>query len=188
MTISRLSGNRVLIFLGTGDLRDYALDFSRMDASDSRSMRILSSLSRAACKDKGIPTAGKRLSVEALGMNDGCYLLVTVGAGGVKGKRLRSRCATLCYRFERVGSFLDCLSLLHRAGIACAKSRAYEHHGAYYLVFGYPTLPRQARVLLSEFDAKKCPALTASRLSEYGTLLCPKHAVSVIGQYLQKIL
>ena len=184
MTISRLSGNRVLIFLGTGDLRDYALDFSRMDASDSRSMSILSHLSRAACKDKGIPTAGKRLSVEALSMNDGCYLLVTVGAGGAKGKRFRSRCATLCYRFERVGSFLDCLSLLHRAGIACAKSRAYEHHGAYYLVFGYPTLPRQARVLLSEFDAKKCPALTASRLSEYGTLLCPKHAVSVIGQYL----
>ncbi len=184
MTISRLSGNRVLIFLGTGDLRDYALDFSRMDASDSRSMRILSSLSRAACKDKGIPTAGKRLSVEALGMNDGCYLLVTVGAGGAKGKRFRSRCATLCYRFERVGSFLDCLSLLHRAGIACAKSRAYEHHGAYYLVFGYPTLPRQARVLLSEFDAKKCPALTASRLSEYATLLCPQNAVSAIGQYL----
>ncbi len=75
MTISRLSGNRVLIFLGTGDLRDYALDFSRMNASDSRSMSILSHLSRAACKDKGIPTAGKRLSVEALGMNDGCYLL-----------------------------------------------------------------------------------------------------------------
>ena len=92
MTISRLSGNRVLIFLGTGDLRDYALDFSRMNASDSRSMSILSHLSRAACKDKGIPTAGKRLSVEALGMNDGCYLLVTVGA---KGKRYRSRCATL---------------------------------------------------------------------------------------------
>ncbi len=97
MTISRLSGNRVLIFLGTGDLRDYALDFSRMNASDSRSMSILSHLSRAACKDKGIPTAGKRLSVEALGMNDGCYLLVTVGA---KGKRYRSRCATLCYRFQ----------------------------------------------------------------------------------------
>ena len=153
MTISRLSGNRVLIFLGTGDLRDYALDFSRMNASDSRSMSILSHLSRAACKDKGIPTAGKRLSVEALGMNDGCYLLVS-------------------------------LSLLHRAGIACANSRAYEHHGAYYLVFGYPTLPRQARVLLSEFDAKKCPALTASRLSEYATLLCPQNAVSAIGQYL----
>ena len=70
------------------------------------------------------------------------------------------------------------------AGIACAKARAYEHHGAYYLVFGYPTLPRQARVLLSEFDAKKCPALTASRLSEYATLLCPQNAVSAIGQYL----
>ena len=37
MTISRLSGNRVLIFLGTGDLRDYALDFSRMNASVSSS-------------------------------------------------------------------------------------------------------------------------------------------------------
>ena len=181
MTVSRLSGNRVLIFLETGDLRDFALDFSRMNAGDRHSMSILSSLSRAACRDKGIPTLGKRLRVEALGMNDGCYLLVTVGS---REKRYRRKKGSLCYRFQSVSDFLDCLSLLNRAGVACAKSRAYQYHNAFFLVFGYPTLPRHVRGLLSEFDARKCPGLTAARLDECGTLLCPQNAVSTIGNLL----
>ena len=53
MTISRLSGNRVLIFLGTGDLRDYALDFSRMDASDSQEAAMV--YSSVSSQGNGFP-------------------------------------------------------------------------------------------------------------------------------------
>ena len=123
MTVSRLSGNRVLIFLEETDMREYALDFSRMDKSDSHSMRVLSDLSREACRGEGIPTGGMRLHVEALGMNDGCYLLVTVSA---RKKTYRRRQGTLCYRFESVSDFLDCLSLLGRKNdtqrIRCRKA------------------------------------------------------------------
>ena len=178
MTVSRLSENRVLIYLGEGDMRDFSLDFSRMGTDDGYSMGVLSRLSRTACRDKGISTGGKRLRVEALGMSEGCYLLVTVGE---KKKTYRRKSGTVCYRFTGAGLFLDCVAQLCRAGITCAKSAAYEWQGSYYLVFGYPALPRQARILLSEFDAQKSPAATAARLSEYARVLCPRCAVSVIG-------
>ena len=179
MTVSRLSGNRVLIFLEETDMREYALDFSRMDKSDSHSMRVLSDLSREACRGEGIPTGGMRLHVEALGMIDGCYLLVTVSA---RKKTYRRRQGTLCYRFESVSDFLDCLSLLDRSGIACAKSRAYSFGGAYWLVFAYPSLPLRARMILSEFGAARHSSLTAARLAEHGSLLCGRNAIEVIGR------
>ncbi|MBR1482355.1 MAG: adaptor protein MecA [Ruminococcus sp.] len=182
MTVNRLSGNRVLIILGKRDLDDYALNFARMDENDADAMRVLSSLSRSACRRHGIAVSGRQLRVEALSLGADCYLLVTVGA--VR-RKFRNSTGAVCYRFSSAGDLLDCIAQLLRSGFVPPRSSLYTLGGAYYLVFSYPALPLHTRVLLSEYNAVRCRRLTAAYLAEHASLLCHRHAVAVVGKALR---
>lgn len=172
MTINKLGGNRVLIILGRQDMTNYALDYSCMNSDDSHSMRVLSALSRTACLREGIAVKGRRLCVEALGFSEDCYLLVTVGR-----VYRRKKGGAVCYGFETAGALLDAAEALSKSGLRCSRTTLYRFAERYYLVFGYPNLPKRARILLSEFDAKKCPSLTAAALREHGEELCRRNAL-----------
>lgn len=163
MTINRLTDERVLIILQEDEISDYSGDIAAIAA-----------LSRSACRREGIPVQGKRLRVEALRMENGCYLLVTAMPKHVY--RLR-RGGVLCYRLETAGMLLDCTEALGRLGLCCGKNSVHELDGAYYLLFGYPALPKAARIVLSEFEAKRCPSLTAARVREHGRVLLEGNAI-----------
>ena len=179
MTVNRLSGNRILIILGEGDLRDYALNIERMDADDSHAMLVLTSLTHAACRREGIAVKNRRLRVEAMPLGKDCYLLVTVS----KSRQYSRRPAALCYRFAQAGELTDCLGQLFRAGFVLPRSALYVYENAYYLVLSYPALPRQARGILSEHNAVRCRPLDGAYVGEHGKTLCPHGAVQYIGGF-----
>ena len=168
MTINRLTDERVLIILQENEISAYSGNLPAIEA-----------LSRRACRREGIRVQGKRLRVEALRMNEGCYLLVTAVPRQVF--RLR-RGGVLCYRLESAGALLDCLDALGRLGLYCGKNSVHALDGAYYLVFGYPALPKAAKRLLSEFDARRCPSLTAARVREHGRVLLEGNAILRSGK------
>ena len=168
MTINRLTDERVLIILQENEIGDYSGDLT-----------AIAELSRSACKREGIRVQGKRLRVEALRMENGCYLLVTAMPKHVY--RLRGG-GMLCYRLETAGALLDCMEALGRMGLYCGKNSVHELDGAYYLLFGYPALPKAARIILSEFEASRCPALAAARVKEHGRLLLEGNAVQRIHE------
>ena len=171
MTVSRLSGNRVLIILEQDELRSLSL------GADGGAMSALSTLSRTACRREGIAEKGRRLRVEVIPLGESCYLLVTVGAA----RRYLSKPRTHCYRFDSAGDMTDCLGQLCRAGFVLPRSALYSFGGGFYLVLSYPALPKRVRILLSEYNAVRCKRLTAAFLGERAKALCPRCAVQTVG-------
>lgn len=180
LTVNRLSGNRVLIILAQEEMRDFSLDFSRMQLSDSHARRVLTRLMRMACRKSGIATDGQRVNIEALSLGEGCYLLVTVGAA--RRYRLKQSTACVCCTFADSGDFLDAVAALYRSGAVCRRSSAYVYRGGYCLLFAYPSLPPAVGRVLSEYGDVTRKPLYCAAVAEHGRLLCPSDAIGQIGK------
>lgn len=180
MTINRLDERRVLVVLADRDMSDFALDFAEMGMDNAHSRLIIMRLTRLACQKTGIDTRGKRLSVEALAVEKGCYLLVTVK---VRPRRYRLKSGGgLCFCFEGCSEFLGAVEAAYRRGFMCTKNAAYQRGGVYFLLFGYPALPKALRGLLCEFGTLSGGALKCAQVREHANELCPRKAISVIGE------
>ena len=182
MTINRLDGQRVLVVLGGKDMTDFALDFEEMSMTDAHVRRILLRLTRLACRKTGIGTGGKRIRIEALSVGEGCYLLVTVQR---QTRRYRlKRGGSCCWEFGDVSAFLGAAEAAYRLPYHLAKSAAYTENGRYYLLYGYPAVPKTLRRTLSEFAEKTGGTLRCAQIREQAKPLCTQNAVAVIGEQL----
>lgn len=181
MTVSKLDNNRLLIILGAGDIEELSLRFG--EDSDGQEQQTLLRLTRRACRSTGIDPGGCRIHIEALPLEQSCYLLVTVGSLRRRYRR-RTHAQGVCYCLGGSGNFLDAMALLYQQNVCCTYNAAYEWSGAYYLLFDYPVIPERLRVLLSEFGTPQRGRLERARLRENGTLICPRNAISVIGSKL----
>lgn len=180
MTINRLDERRVLVVLADRDMSDFALDFAEMGMDNAHSRLIIMRLTRLACRKTGIDTRGKRLSIEALAVGKGCYLLVTVKR---KPRRYRLKSGGgVCFSFEGCTAFLGAVEAAYRQGFMCAKNAAYQRGGVYYLLFGYPALPKALRGMLGEFGVFSGGALKCAQVRERAEVICPRKAISVIGE------
>ena len=182
LTINRLDGQRVLVVLGGKDMSDFALDFEEMDMENAHARKILLRLTRLACRKTGISLSGKRVHIEALTVGEGCYLLVTVQR---RSRRYRlKRSGSCCWQFQDVTAFLGAAEALCRLPYRLAKNAAYTLGGAYYLLFGYPAVPKALRHVLGEFAEAKGGALKCAQVREQGRVICAQNAVATIGEYL----
>ena len=182
MTISKLGEDRVLLVLGDRDMDELALDFAVMSMENAHSRRVILRLTTLACRKSGIDARGKRLSVEALMMGEGCCFLVTV-----KEKRrryVRRRLGESCFEFETAADFLNAVEAAYRQGYCLAKNAAYERSGRYYLLFDYPAVPRSLRRVFGEFALCRQGPLFSAHIREHGNLVCPRNAVATIGRFL----
>ncbi len=182
MRISKLDTHRVLVVLADRDMCDFELDFDKLSMENDHTRRILLRLTRLACRKTGIDFRGKRMSVEALMMGEGCYLLVTVKAHGHRYTLRRG--AGVCYRFGDVSAFLDAVEAAYRLPYRMAKTAACEWDGAYFLLFEYPAVPKPVHRVLSEFAERRGSGLKCVMVREHGRLLCPQNAVATIGKSL----
>lgn len=180
LTVNRLSDNRVLIILAQEEMQDFSLDFSRMDLGDSHARRVLTRLTRMACRKSGIATDGQRLNIEALSLGEGCYLLITVG--GARRYRLKQSGARICCTLQTSGDLLNAVAALYRSGAVCRRSSAYAYRGGYCLLFAYPSLPHTVGRILSEYGSVTRKPLYCAAVAEHGRLLCPADAVEIIGK------
>ena len=78
MKISQLSDTKVLITLGTDDMKNFGLDFQKIGLSDPHSKKILSRLCTLACASNSIKTEEKSILLEAIENGDGMMLLLSV--------------------------------------------------------------------------------------------------------------
>ena len=171
MTINRLDGQRVLVVLGGKDMTDFALDFEEMSMTDAHVRRILLRLTRLACRKTGIGTGGKRIRIEALSV------------GETRRYRLK-RGGSCCWEFGDVSAFLGAAEAAYRLPYHLAKSAAYTENGRYYLLYGYPAVPKALRRTLSEFAEKTGGTLRCAQIREQAKPLCTQNAVAVIGEQL----
>lgn len=182
MKVNKLDGSRVLVVLGDNEMSDFELDFASMGLFNDRSRRVLLRLITLACHKSGIDTRGKRVNVEALQMNEGCYLLVTVNR--MSRRYSLKRGGGICYSFPDCSSFLGAVEAAYRRGFCCAKNAAFQKGGEYYLIFDYPALPKALRGVLNEFGELSGGAVKCARVRELAQTLCPRKALTVIGEKL----
>lgn len=182
MTVNRLDESRVLVVLCSKDMSDFSLNFEVMGMDDAHSRKIILRLTRLACQRSGIDIRGRKVGVEALMMNEDCYLLVTV--------KKPSRCyrlkrgSGLGFRFPDSSALMDAMEAVYRERYFSNKNAVYELGGKYYLLFDYPAVPCGIRRILSEFADKKGGALFCAAVKEQGTELCKRNAIEIIGRCL----
>ena len=182
MTVNRLDENKVLVVLGSQDMRDFSLNFEVMGMDDAQSRKIILRLMRLACQRSGIDIRGRRVGVEALMMNEDCYLLVTVKKPSRFYKLKRS--SGRGFRFADSTALMNAVEAVYRERFFSKKNSLYERGGKYYLLFEYPALPRRMQRILSEFSDKNGGSLFCAAAREQGRALCRHNAIESLGQYL----
>lgn len=184
MTVNRLSDNRILIVLCEKDMKNFSLDYDKMSLADLHSRRIIMRILQMACRKTGIETRGKSVNVEALPLDEDCYILVTVSGKRGRTYRLKKSSGCLCFSLGNGTNFLDAIDALCKQNVCCNKNSAYEWRGQYYLVFDYPSIPKKLGRVLSEYAEGCSGGLFAARIKESGKPVCTQNAIMQIGRYL----
>ncbi len=183
MTVDKIGENRVLIVLCGKDMEDFSIDFNTLSLDDLHSRKILLRILQLACMKSGIELRGRSVSLEALSLDEGCYLLVTVEKHR-RTYRMKKSGDCICYSLGASDNFLDTLEKLYRQNVCCNKNSAYIYNSEYYLIFDYPSIPRKLKRVLSEYGEKSGGKLAAAKIKENGKLLCRQNAISQIGRFL----
>ena len=185
MTVDKLGSSTVLVVLCRKDMEEFALIFEEMSLNDVHSRKILLRIMQAACFKSGIVLSGKSVQLEAIKLDDGCYILITVSkANGQRTYKLKNPWECRCYSLGSSGDFLNTIEMLYRQNVCCNKNSAYVLDREYYLIFDYPSIPRRLRRVLSEYSKNSGGRALAARVKENGRQLCGKNAIAQIGRHL----
>lgn len=185
MTVSNLGENRVLIILCEKDMEDFSLDFDKLSLDDSHSRKVLLRIMNVACRKSGIEMKGRNVKIEALSLDGGCYLLLTVEEKHRHTTyRIKKSADCVCYLLGESGNFLDAMEKLYRQNVYCNRNSAYVYDNKYYLIFDYPSIPKKLKIILSEYGQKSGGKLSSAKIKENGKLICNHNAILQIGKFL----
>lgn len=181
MTIEQIDKSKVMILLGSEDMRDFSLEYDTLDFSDPHSRRILNRLLKLACSKTGLNTDNKRMYVEALPHNNGCLILLT----------LRPKSERRTYKIKRTNKELGCVfencEALIQASVALGKNyipknSAYFYNGKYYLIIDSRPVSVYVLATFEEFsNILALNRITSARIKENGRLIAHKNAVGILS-------
>ena len=166
MTIEQIDPSKVMIVLGSNDMKDFSLEYSTLSFKDPHSRKILSRLLTLACSKTGINIDNKKMLVEAMPHKSGCLILLT----------LRPKTKRRVYRVKKPDMCLCCIftdvERLIRASLAlCSKlpeNKIYSYRDKYYLLIE-DNIALHALAQLEEFsDCYVCSEISVAKVREAG--------------------
>lgn len=169
MTIEQIDPSKVIIVLGSSDMKDFSLEYSTLSFSDPHSRKILSRLLTLACSKTGMSIENKKMLVEALPHKSGCLILLT----------LKPKTKRRIYRVKKPDKCLCCIfencERLIEAAIAVGESLpqngVYYCNNKYYLVIE-SNLALYPLAVLEEFaHCYVCSRIAAAKVCEAGRAL-----------------
>lgn len=184
MTIEQLDASKVLISLGSEDMKSFELDFGSMSFYSEHSKKVLLRLLRLACMKAGVSPRSKSVLMEALPHGSGCLLLVTMledkRPKTYKVKRVTNR---VCFVFEDAEAMLSAVQELFFSREKIRSNSLWLSEGRYYLVFDYPRVHRGISEIATAFGIEcRCTEVQISRIKETGRLLHEGNALEHIGR------
>lgn len=183
MTVEQIDGNRLIIALCDEDMKNLHLDYQSLCMKDDHSGKVLKQLLQLAEMETGIDIHNKKITVEALGFENGCVFLVTIAVKTqMSGRRytVRTRPHIFVAEFQEIDDFLDCMKQLKNKNLYVPRSELYAYNDKYYLAFiSKIAIRKKLRHLLMEFS----PSATTNllfyyRISEHGDLVIKQRASS----------
>lgn len=184
MTIEQIDSSKVLIVLGSKDMRDFALEYRTMSFEDPHSRKILGSILSLACTKTGISAKGRRMTVEALPHPDGCLILLTLEDSRKRRVyKIKRRTQAVCAVFENAENLIRAASALGGGGKA-PDSSLYYYRDKYCLIFDSLYIPHCVMNILGEFSQRIIPgSVTAARVRENGKEIIDSDAHNRIREY-----
>ena len=185
MTIEQIDKGKVLIVLGSSDMRDFSLDYSKMSFSDPHSKRILIRLLTLACLKTGISSYGKKMLVEALPHENGCIILLTLKPENKrKVYRIKRKNYSLCFVFGSLENLINlCVDLKDKC---VTENRIYYYNNKYYVVFESVFSPKLKRMITEYADKAEGRSILTARIKENGKLIADNNGVVTFGKYFEK--
>lgn len=185
MTIEKLDDNKILISLYKQDLNKLLLDNDKItmknpDFKDA----IKSILSLAICK-ANINTDNKKVIIEALPYDNGCFLLVTFIEAKSFPKKFRiKKPKTNIFVFKNVDDLINLSIQIVKNNINIPQNSLYEYNNIYCLATS--KLDKTTENLIKEFAKKANKDYTdatknIARLEEYGKTIAVGNALKTIG-------
>ena len=167
MTIEQLDGERVLILLGSGDMKDFALEYDTLSFSDTHSRKILSRLLTLACLKTGLSCADKKMLVEAVPQDGGCIILLTL-----KPKRrlyrIKRRQKCVCAVTDDVD---DLMSAAEALGGIIPDAEVFIYSEKYVILTESYTSLKTMSALYEYTDCFFVPVHNAAKVREHGKSL-----------------
>ncbi len=188
MTIEQLDERKVLISLGSDDMKSFELEFENMSFYSEHSKRVLLRLLQLACMKAGISSRSKSVLMEALPHKSGCLLLVTMleekSRKTYKVKRVTSQ---VCFEFESAEAMLSAAQELFLSKQKLKNNSLWLSQGRYYLIFDYPWVHRGISEIAGVYGVQcKCTRIQISRIKESGKLLHEGNALEYIGRTISR--
>ncbi|MCR5652875.1 MAG: adaptor protein MecA [Ruminococcus sp.] len=167
MTIEQIDPSKVMIVLGSSDMKDFSLEYSTLSFKDPHSRKILSRLLTLACSKTGMSIDNKKMLVEALPHKSGCLILLT----------LKPKTKRRVYRVKKPDMCLCCIfadvEKLISASVALRtklhENKVYSFKDKYYLLID-ENVALGTLALLEEFaDCYVCSKISAAKVKEAGS-------------------
>lgn len=166
MTIEQIDSGKVMIVLGSNDMKDFSLEYSTLSFNDPHSRKILSRLLTLACSKTGMSIENKKMLVEALPHKSGCLILLTLKPKTKRRiYRVKKPDRCLCCIFKDADSLIDAAVAL---GARLPENIIYSFNDKYYLLIE-ENISLGALARLEEFsDCYVCSKIAAAKVGEAG--------------------
>lgn len=167
MTIEQIDKGKVMIVLGSNDMKDFSLEYSTLSFNDPHSRKILSRLLTLACSKTGMNIDNKKMLVEALPHKSGCLILLTLKPKNKRRVyRVKKPDKCMCSVFGNVDHLIDAAAALSGQ---LPGSRVYLFNDKYYLIIE-ENIALYPLARLEEFsDCYICSKIAAAKVSEAGS-------------------
>ncbi len=184
MTIEQLDTSKVLISLGSEDMKNFELKFENLSFYSEHSKRILLRLLKLACMKAGISAKSKSVLMEALPHRSGCLILVTMMEEKQCGSyKVKSTAPKTCFVFEGAEDLLSAAGEIFGQNLDLHGNSLWLAEDRYYLVFDSPLLKLRAQDILAEYGTRQKTTKTQlARIKERGKLLQEGNALEYIGR------
>ena len=182
MTIEQIDPSKVMIVLGSNDMKDFSLEYNTLSFSDPHSRKILSRLLTLACSKTGMSIDNKKMLVEALPHKSGCLILLT----------LKPKTKRRVYRVKKPSKCLCCIfsdvERLIKASVALRKSlpenSVFYYNDKYYLLID-KNVALYPLALLEEFsECYICSKIAAAKVREAGREIGD---IAVLAKYFNNV-
>lgn len=182
MTIEQIDPSKVMIVLGSNDMKDFSLEYNTLSFSDPHSRKILSRLLTLACSKTGMSIDNKKMLVEALPHKSGCLILLT----------LKPKTKRRVYRVKKPEKCLCCIfsdvERLISASVALSKSlpenSVFYYNDKYYLLID-KNVALYPLALLEEFsECYICSGIAAAKVKEAGREIGD---IAVMAKYFNNV-
>ncbi|MDD5923969.1 MAG: adaptor protein MecA [Clostridia bacterium] len=179
MLIEKIDESKLLISLGKYDIEKLELNEEKMTLSNPEFKETLKAILSVAMLEADIKPSGKRVKIEAMPYDKGCFIIVSFLNRRSKRYTVRKK-KNFIYRFDDFEDIITLAQSFSKSDIKIGANSVFECDGVYYLFV--EDCSQETEKIIELFSEKYYPdSITNARFSEYGNVIAKNNALLKIN-------